>query len=184
MFKLYQQFPGLLSMAFPDETAGEYIDKHAAQIGMVRTPGQKAVVLIVFTGVDGTYIPAGTVLYAPEIRAAVRHRGGCEHLRRGCAGEGRRRGDWRGLQPAGRLYHRHVRQHRRCGRGDKSGSGCRRRGRRERRGLLRPVPRPADPAHHLRQQESLHHMGHGGWATEVTGVAYASCIPLWNGNTM
>lgn len=67
MFKLYQQFPGLLSMAFPDENAGEYIDRHAAQIGMVRTPGQKATVPIVFTGVDGTYIPAGTVLYAPEI---------------------------------------------------------------------------------------------------------------------
>ena len=30
LFKMYQQFPSLLHMAFPDETSGEYIDKNAA----------------------------------------------------------------------------------------------------------------------------------------------------------
>ena len=42
LFKMYQQFPSLLHMAFPDETSGEYIDKNAAQIGMVRAAGKKA----------------------------------------------------------------------------------------------------------------------------------------------
>lgn len=41
LFKMYQQFPSLLHMAFPDETSGEYIDKNAAQIGMVRAPARK-----------------------------------------------------------------------------------------------------------------------------------------------
>lgn len=66
LYKLYQQFPGLLSMAFPDETSGEYIDKAAAQIGMVRAAGKTATVTVVFTGADGTLIPAETSLYAPE----------------------------------------------------------------------------------------------------------------------
>ena len=66
LFKLYQQFPSLLSMAFPDEDSGEYIDKAAAQVGMVRTPGKKATVTVTFSGTDGTVIPAGTSLYAPE----------------------------------------------------------------------------------------------------------------------
>ena len=42
LFKMYQQFPSLLHMAFPDETSGEYIDKNAAQIGMVRAAGKKS----------------------------------------------------------------------------------------------------------------------------------------------
>ena len=63
LFKMYQQFPSLLHMAFPDETSGEYIDKNAAQIGMVRAAGKKATVEIAFTGTEGTYIAAGTALY-------------------------------------------------------------------------------------------------------------------------
>lgn len=66
LFKLYQQFPSLLSMAFPDENSGEYIDKAAAQIGMSRTPGKTATVVVTFSGTDGTFIPAETSLYAPE----------------------------------------------------------------------------------------------------------------------
>ena len=57
LWKLYQQFPGLLSMVFPDENAGEYIDKNAEPIGMVRTPGRKAAALLRFTGAEGTFIP-------------------------------------------------------------------------------------------------------------------------------
>ena len=66
LFKMYQQFPSLLHMVFPDETSGEYIDKNAAQVGMVRTQGKKARVQVTFTGTDGTYIAEGTTLYAPE----------------------------------------------------------------------------------------------------------------------
>lgn len=60
LFKMYQQFPSLLHMVFPDETSGEYIDKNAAQVGMVRTQGKKARVQVTFTGTDGTYIAEGT----------------------------------------------------------------------------------------------------------------------------
>ena len=66
LYRLYQEFPSLLYMAFPDDTSGEYIDKNAEQIGMFRNPGVKAVVEVTFTGTDGTFIPAKTALYAPE----------------------------------------------------------------------------------------------------------------------
>lgn len=45
-------FPSMLSMVFPDENAGEYIDKNAAQLGMTRAPGKKASTTIRFTGTD------------------------------------------------------------------------------------------------------------------------------------
>ena len=177
MFKLYQQFPGLLSMAFPDENAGEYIDRHAAQIGMVRTPGQKATVPIVFTGVDGTYIPAGTVLYAPEIglRYAtvedVSISGGTTRVRAAAAEIG---ADYN--LPAGYITAMYV---------NIAGVA----------GVTNPeaatggvdVESDADFSARYHDRRTLpitsgnknHYIT---WATEVTGVAYASCIPLWNGN--
>ncbi|MCI9649704.1 baseplate J/gp47 family protein [Oscillibacter sp.] len=177
MFKLYQQFPGLLSMAFPDENAGEYIDRHAAQIGMVRTPGQKATVPIVFTGVDGTYIPAGTVLYAPEIglRYAtvedVSISGGTTRVRAAAAEIG---ADYN--LPAGYITAMYV---------NIAGVA----------GVTNPeaatggvdVESDADFYARYHDRRTLpitsgnknHYIT---WATEVTGVAYASCIPLWNGN--
>ena len=65
LWKLYEQFPGLLYMVFPDETSGQYIDMHAEQIGMVRDSGRKATVTIRISGTDGVRLPAGTALYAP-----------------------------------------------------------------------------------------------------------------------
>lgn len=49
---------------FPSAESGEYLDKHAAQLGMVRQPGTKARAEVTFAGTDGTVIPAGTALYA------------------------------------------------------------------------------------------------------------------------
>ena len=66
MFKLYSHFPELLGMVFPDATSGLWIDKAAEQIGMTRQAGTKATGSVVFTGRNGTVIPAGTVLYAPD----------------------------------------------------------------------------------------------------------------------
>ena len=43
-------------MAFPDETAGVYIDKNAAQVDMVRTPGRKATAPLLFSGAEGTLL--------------------------------------------------------------------------------------------------------------------------------
>ncbi len=65
MFRNYQLVPQLLLAAFPDETAGEYIDEKAKDFGIVRTAGQKAHVTLRFTRRAGAVIlapvPAGTV---------------------------------------------------------------------------------------------------------------------------
>lgn len=66
LYRLYQLLPGVLDAVFPDENAGEYIDKNAAQIGMTRQSGEKATVTVTFTGEDGTEIPAETALYATQ----------------------------------------------------------------------------------------------------------------------
>lgn len=64
MFAGYQQMRQLVYAAFPDATAGEFIDKAAAAVGLKRKEAAVATVEITFTGEDGTFIPAGTVLYA------------------------------------------------------------------------------------------------------------------------
>ena len=61
-----QLLAGLIPIVFPGTDSGEYLDKHAAQLGMVRQPGTKARAEVTFTGTDGTVIPAGTAVYAPD----------------------------------------------------------------------------------------------------------------------
>lgn len=61
-----QLLVGRLPIVFPGPDSGEYLDKHAAQLGMVRQPGTKARAEVTFTGTDGTVIPAGTAVYAPD----------------------------------------------------------------------------------------------------------------------
>ena len=61
-----QLLSGLLPIVFPGPDSGEYLDLHSAQLGMVRQPGTKARIEVTFTGTDGTVIPAGTAVYAPD----------------------------------------------------------------------------------------------------------------------
>lgn len=64
LFTGYQQMRQLVYAAFPDATAGEFIDKAAAAVGLKRKEAAAATVEITFTGEDGTFIPAGTAVYA------------------------------------------------------------------------------------------------------------------------
>ena len=66
LWKHTQLLAGLLPIVFPSPESGEYLDKHAQQLGMVRQPGTKARAAVTFTGANGTVIPAGTAVYAPD----------------------------------------------------------------------------------------------------------------------
>lgn len=66
MWKYGQTLNGFMSILFPDASSGEYLDLHAAQIGMTRRSGAKASVTVTFAGTDGTVIPAGTVVCTPS----------------------------------------------------------------------------------------------------------------------
>ena len=46
MWKYRQTLNGFLEILFPSAASGEYLDLHAAQIGMTRQPGAKAVVTV------------------------------------------------------------------------------------------------------------------------------------------
>lgn len=177
LFKMYQLFPSLLTMVFPDETAGEYIDKNAAQVGMVRASGKKAKVEITFTGTDGTFVPTGTALYAPE--SGLRYlttedatiAGGVATALAEAAEVG---ADYN--LPAGYITSMYINV----------------------AGIVSVTNNAAATGgvdvesdvdfyarYHLRRTLPItsgnknHYIT---WATEVTGVAYANCVPLWNGN--
>ncbi|WP_298035328.1 baseplate J/gp47 family protein [uncultured Dysosmobacter sp.] len=177
IYKLYQQFPSLLSMVFPDETAGEYIDKNAAQVGMVRAPGKKATVPVTFTGANGTYIPAGTALYAPE--------SGLQYITTQDAtiADGTATAQAEAAEigadynlPAGYITSMYINV---AGvlsvRNDVAATG----------GVNEESDADLYARYHARRTLPItsgnknHYIT---WATEVTGVAYANCIPLWNGN--
>lgn len=64
LFAGYQQMRQMLFAAFPDATAGEFIDKAAAAVGLKRKEAAEAKVWVTFTGENGTFIPAQTVVYA------------------------------------------------------------------------------------------------------------------------
>lgn len=59
-----QLLSGLLPIVFPGPDSGEYLDKHAAQLGI--QSGTKARTEVTFTGTNGTVIPGGTAVYAPD----------------------------------------------------------------------------------------------------------------------
>ena len=177
LFKLYQQFPGLLHMVFPDETSGEYIDKNAAQVGMTRTPGEEATVEVTFTGTDGTYIAVETALYAPEsglqflTTDGVTISGGVAKVIAVAAEPG---ADYN--LPAGSITAMYVNV---AGVSSVTNEAAATGG--------ADVESDVDffARYHLRRTLPItsgnknHYIT---WATEVTGVSYANCIPLWNGN--
>ena len=68
LWKYYTQLEAMVSMVFPDETSGLWIDKHANQYGIERKPGEKARCSITFSGTSGTVVPAGKVFLNEEGR--------------------------------------------------------------------------------------------------------------------
>lgn len=177
LFKMYQQFPSLLGMVFPDESSGEYIDKNAAQVGMSRTPGTKATVEITFTGADSTFIAAGTALYAPESGlqflttedATIAGGSATAHAEAAEVGA-----DYN--LSAGSITAMYVNV---AGVIDVNNAEAATGGTDEesdadfyaRYHLRRTLPITSGNKNHYIT-----------WATEVDGVAYANCVPLWNGN--
>lgn len=176
IWKLYQQLPALLSMVFPDETAGEYIDKNAEQIGMIRSAGRKASVSVTFTGKNGTNIPKGTALYAPDnglqfltMEDAVIQSGSAQ-----VQAEAAEVGVAYNL-PAKRITSLYINL-----------SGV------DTVTNLQPASGGADPEsdaalyarYHARRVlpiTSGNRYHYITWATEVPGVSYAGCVPLWDG---
>lgn len=60
IYNTYIDIRRLIPIAYIDETSGEYIDRRASEVGIVRKPGLKAVGAVTVNGTDGTVIPAGT----------------------------------------------------------------------------------------------------------------------------
>lgn len=177
LFKMYQQFPSLLHMVFPDETSGEYIDKNAAQVGMTRTPGTKATVEITFSGADGTYIAAGTALYAPEsgLQFLTTEDAAIADGSATATAEAAEVGSDYNL-PANSITSLYV-----------NIAGVISVTNAEAATGGTDVESDADFFARYHQRRTLpitsgnknHYIT---WATEVNGVAYANCEPLWNGN--
>ena len=59
----YHAMDALAPMFYVDEDSGEYIDKQAAMVGIVRKAGTTAVCAVTFTGTDGASVPAGAPFY-------------------------------------------------------------------------------------------------------------------------
>ncbi len=68
LYRIYQLMPLIELMAFPDETAGEFIDLRAGDFGITRTAGSAAAVVLRFTAAAATspQVPAGTVVCTEE----------------------------------------------------------------------------------------------------------------------
>lgn len=68
LYKIYQLLPLIELMAFPDETAGEYIDRRAGDFGITRTAGTEAAVALRFTAAAtaSPQVPAGTAVCTEE----------------------------------------------------------------------------------------------------------------------
>ena len=61
LWKAFQALDAVIPMFYVDETSGRFIDLSAAAFGIYRKPGIKATAPVLFTGRDGTIIPAGKV---------------------------------------------------------------------------------------------------------------------------
>lgn len=58
----YQELDQILEILFAETSYGEYLTRRASEFGVDRKPGTQATGLIRFTGNDGVFIPAGTLL--------------------------------------------------------------------------------------------------------------------------
>ncbi len=66
IWKAYQSLDTMISIAFVDETSGEYIDKRCAEYGITRKGGTKATTTLTVLGVNGTVIPKGKVFLTAD----------------------------------------------------------------------------------------------------------------------
>ena len=66
IYKIYQLLPVIEAMAFPDETSGEFIDRRAADFGLVRTRGSRAEVLLEIRATGAVSMPAGTAVFTED----------------------------------------------------------------------------------------------------------------------
>lgn len=177
LWKHSQLLAGLLPIVFPSAESGEYLDKHAQQLGMVRQPGAKARAKVTFTGTDGTVIPAGTALYTPgsglryvTLEAATVSRGSAA-----VTAEAERIGADYNV-PAGAISSMAVNlpgidtlSNREAASGGSAPESDAELYARIHDRLSLPIT--SGNANHYIQ-----------WAKETDGVRYAICIPLWNGN--
>lgn len=177
LWKHSQLLAGLLPIVFPGPDSGEYLDKHAAQLGMVRQPGTKARAEVTFTGANGTVIPAGTAVYAPDSglryvtldAVAISNGTAVAHVEAESIGA-----DYN--VPAGAISSMTVNL---PGvntltnlKGASGGSDLES----DTDLYTRIHDRLSLP---ITSGNSNHYIQ---WAKETAGVSYASCIPLWNGN--
>lgn len=75
---LYQYAEWLNKQAWPDQAEAEYLDDHGARWGVTRKEAVASSGSVRFTGIDGTVVPAGTVvqradgvLYATTVDATI-----------------------------------------------------------------------------------------------------------------
>lgn len=66
LYKIYQMLPVIEAMAFPDETSGEFIDRRAADFGLIRTQGSKAEVLLEVHTTGAVSMSAGTAVFTED----------------------------------------------------------------------------------------------------------------------
>jgi uncharacterized phage protein gp47/JayE len=66
LWKVTQSLDAVISMVFPDETSGIYIDMNAVPYGIVRKAGEKARAHMVIHGVDGTVVEKGKAFLTAE----------------------------------------------------------------------------------------------------------------------
>lgn len=175
-WKLYQRLPALLAMAVPDENSGIYIDKKAADINLVRTKGTHAAVLMRFIGVNGSLIPADTALYAPG--SGLCFRTAEDAVIDGGIAEVTARAAEIGVDynvPADTITAMGVNlrgvdaltnPEAAAGGTDDEGDEALYRRLHDRLSLPASSGNPSD---------------YVLWAREVSGVAYAHCVPIWNG---
>ena len=176
MWKYGQTLNGFMSIIFPDASSGEYLDLHAAQIGMARRPGARASVTVTFAGTDGTEIPAGTIVCTPSALRFITSEtvkiasGEASVL---CTAE-EPGADYN--VPEATVTQMAVNVPGISGvTNAAAGTGG------------ADVESDADlwARYHERRTQTIT-SGNAGhyvmWAKEVSGVSYAVCVPLWNGN--
>ena len=176
MWKYGQTLNGFLQIIFPGTDSGGYLDLHAAQIGMTRRAGTKAAVTVTFTGTDGTEIPQGTAVCTESgLRFLTEEDAAIAEGTASVSAEAEEAGAAYNVS-AGSIGQLAVNL---AGVAGVSNAGAGEGGTDpESDGELyaRYHERMAAP---IASGNANHYVM---WAKEVAGVAYAACLPLWNGN--